>query len=350
MKKLKAVLLFLLAVLILIPITLYAQNNEIGKILTLSGRCYVKHESNEEYIPIDEKTTVYSNDTVRTEKNSYVEIELTDGSSLKIEEDSEVSLSSLTLGKNTHTRIGLLIGTIKLVINRIVENRDFNIDTVTFTAGVRGTELTVASRSDGESLLNVDKGEVELSSDSTRETVKGGESVIFTIYGEKRKLKRTVNYREWRRKGYEIMKQNPDLVLKHLYTRELIIIRRLKEMKKKLKEYSENWRKFLIAIKRLEEQKRYKEEKMLIRKEMARTRRGLILVLYAKRELIRIRSIMAITYRVDREAGKKLDRQTLQKIKREYVRIGYTVRKLNEIEKLLRRVLYYLNVKYYKLK
>ncbi len=345
-------LFFLITVVLLIFIPEYSifpedisNNTPIGNVISVKGNCFIKHQTRKEFSTIRLDEIIYDNDTIRTDKDSSVEIELNDNSSLNIQEDSEITISDIKLEKKHYTGIGILVGTVKIFVSKIIEgSREFNINTVTFTAGVRGTKFTVSTREDGNTLIQIDKGNVNIKYSGKEKNLTSGENYIFTLDGKELKIRRVVNYYRWRKKALNIIKKNPKVVLKRLLKIEKTIIKRLKSLRDDLQTYHQNWYNFLKTINRLEDQGKYREEKLLIKREIRKARLGMLYIIAARRELTRIRAVMVLTYRIENKLGEK--ENTIQEIKREYKKINYVIKKLYDTEKIFKRVLYYLNIRY----
>ena len=64
--------------------------------------------------------------------------------------------------------MGLLFGSIRLFVTKLLpERQEFQVNTVSVTAGIRGTEFTVNVREDGDVLIQVEQGEIEAETDGT---------------------------------------------------------------------------------------------------------------------------------------------------------------------------------------
>ena len=354
MKKI-SILILIIAIISLSIITLYAQNNNenenspIGKVSFIKGVCYVKHEGNNKYKSLDIDNPIFTSDTVKTTEDSRVDIVLTDGSTVSVMDNSEITINQSMLQKDRFTNLGILYGTLRLFVKKLSSGA-FNINTLLVTAGVRGTEFTMSARDDGSVLVDVKEGVVEVENNTSKSSLHKGDIEMYTITGEKKRLKGRIDYKKWRNEAIQKIKQNPEFYLNRMFEMEKKIIERLKLAHSKLDEYRQSWVTFLKRVKFLERRHMYEREKRLIKQQIKRTRRGLLFIIQTRRQLTAIRSIMVISYRIEKNIGIKAKKvPTIIKIRREYARISYIIDRLRQTEQTLRKVLYYLNVKYHRL-
>ena len=344
-------LIITVTIFFLLAIQLYAQNEEspIGKVGFSKGNCFIKHVDNNNYIKLDIVDPIFSLDTVKTEEDSRVDIELSDGSTISVVDNSEITIDQSALKKEKFTNLGVLYGTLHLFVRKL-SNGSFNINTLLVTAGIRGTSFTISTRDDGAVLIDVKEGIVEVEDTNGKSSLNKGDIEMYTLSGEKKRLKGKIDYKKWRLEAIKKIKQNPDRYLNKMLEKERRIIERLKTAHSKLEEYRKNWITFLRRVKFLERKGMYKQEKKLIIQQIKKTRNGLIFIAQTRKQLIAIRSIIAITYRIEKNLGNESKSNiTIKKIRREYAKINYIINRLRQTEKTLRKVLFYLNVKYYKL-
>ena len=352
----KYIMLSIAIIILSLPISfIYAQNKAeteklpIGKIIFLKGQCYLKHENGNEYKKLFVDDPVFDSDTVKASDNSQVDIELTDESTISVLENSEITINQSMLEKEKFTNLGILFGTLHLIVKKLSAG-SFNINTLLVTAGVRGTEFTVTTRDDGAVLIDVEEGIVEIDHTKGRISLKKGDIEMYTLIGERRKLKGKIDYRKWRYQAIQKIKQNPEFYLNRMFEKEEKIIERLRVAHSKLVEYRKNWLTFLKRVRFFEKKGMYEQEKRLIKQQIKKARMGLLFIIQTRKQLTMVKSIIALSYRIEKNAEinpKKI--ATLTKIRHEYSKISYIIDKLNETEQTLRRVLYYLNVKYHRL-
>jgi outer membrane protein assembly factor BamB len=98
---------------------------------------------------------------VRTGSSSSVEIQISDIGLLVIEEQSEISLSTIELNPDSRrVTIGLEVGSVLNRVNRLSETDSYRVRSRSILAGVRGTSFRVVSSSDGQAQIAVAEGAV----------------------------------------------------------------------------------------------------------------------------------------------------------------------------------------------
>ncbi len=248
-----------------------------------------------------------------------------------------------------YINLGLLFGSVRLFISKLTPEEDeFAINTITTTAGIRGTEFDVSVREDGAVLINVDQGLIETEFNDKIHTIYGESSSIFYLTEEREDLDKRIDPKEWQKKAIQRIRENPSFYLRKMIERERKIIEALKARQKNIEEYRKEWIAFLRRIQYLENRKMYDEEKRLIERQMARTKRGIMALMFARRHLAAIRSIIVLVARIegqlDPETVKKLP--SITRLREKYNRLSKIIRKIDEAERNLMKVLYVLNKKY----
>jgi ferric-dicitrate binding protein FerR (iron transport regulator) len=120
------------------------------------------------WIYADKGDVLDDGDSLKTGKNSYAELEFSDGSRVKISQETEVSIYK--------DYFSLAIGYIRLYITKLFPN--FEIRTPSAIAGVRGTEFTVEVLEDQTTIVTVYEGEVDLMAQGKTLRLRKGESGI----------------------------------------------------------------------------------------------------------------------------------------------------------------------------
>jgi hypothetical protein len=296
---------------------------------------------------------LYSADLVKTLHDSEVEITFHDNIKIFLTEDSELQLHRSMIREKDYTSIGLLFGKIKAIVGKLSPERsEFSINTVTITAGIRGTSFEVAVREDGAVLVAVEEGEVEMKYGKESYIIPQGNASSFLITGEKKDYTVPPDYKAWSAEALEKFKENPEQFFKRLLERERLIIERLKDERTKLESYKEEWDVFIRHVDFSHRHGRYEEELELIEKQIERTKRIMIHLSVTRRNLAIIRSIFVLTARIEQqispEVAKKLP--SLQELKKEFVKASVVIRRIDEAEHKLRKVLYILNRRYDEIK
>jgi len=334
-------------VLLFLPV--YAEEQEnFGRVEYLKGNCFIKRE-NQEYSPLSMGQPVYSADSIKTLADSETQIDLDDGGVIFVSEDSEITIQQSMLAEKSYTSIGVLIGGIKLIFKKLGSGkREYDINAVSVTAGIRGTRLSFVSREDGTVLIDVEDGVVETEFNNKKQLLKKGQAMEYSISGRIKEIKPGINIARWRKEAAAIIRKNPALFLNRMLDRQRIIISRLKEIGEKLEEYKREWVTFLRRVRYLEKRGLYRQERVLVKQQIEKTRRGLFIVISARRQLAAIRSIILMSYRIENIIGPKeaAKMPSIAELRRNYQRAGATIRRLQQIEITLRKVLFVLNKKY----
>lgn len=108
-------------------------------------------------------------DSLKTKENSYAELRFSDGSIVKINPETEVSIYK--------DYFSLAIGYIRLYITKLFPN--FEVRTPSAIAGVRGTEFSVEVLNDQTTIVTVYEGEVDVTAQGRTLRLRKGESSII---------------------------------------------------------------------------------------------------------------------------------------------------------------------------
>jgi hypothetical protein len=335
--------------LLLFPPVVKAEEeyDAVGTITYIQGFCQVKNEDGE-YKGAKLDQTIYAKQTLKTLGRSEAEVALFDGNVIRITEDSETVIDSLQIRENRYTNIGLLVGSIKLFIKKFSKNsEEFTVDTATVLAGVRGTEFDVSVREDGEVLINVAEGEVETEYDGQKHTITKGNASTFSLIRARRDFKRRIDESTWRDEALDRIRENPAIFVEKMLERERVIIARLKRSQPRMDQYRNDFIIFLKKAQYLEQKKLYRQERALILQEIEKTKKAIGFFIIARRQLIGIRSLIVLSGRIEQELEPETVKQlpSLLELKREYQKVTFIIRKINEADMKLRRVLFVLNRK-----
>ncbi len=109
-------------------------------------------------------------DTVITGADGYAELEMENRSSVRISGDTVFEIREIQSGDRKESVLACTAGRVAFKFNRMA--REPRIATASLAGGVRGTEFTLYSGSDGSAFVAVDSGRVDISS--------AGETVSLT--------------------------------------------------------------------------------------------------------------------------------------------------------------------------
>jgi len=102
-------------------------------------------------------------DSIQVETDSFCEIQFGDRAVVRVEEDTELFLSSVFM-KPGEARIGinLAVGSILCKVQKLTDTEKFNVRTQSVACGVRGTEFRVTADSGIDTVLSVKEGAVAI--------------------------------------------------------------------------------------------------------------------------------------------------------------------------------------------
>lgn len=106
---------------------------------------------------------VETGDSIITGYDGYAELEMEDGSTVKVSEDSIFAISSYEEEGESQNSFNCVLGSVQYKFTKAVKTGEPRITTPSTVCGVRGTEFTVVSGLDGSALYVVDNGMVAVS-------------------------------------------------------------------------------------------------------------------------------------------------------------------------------------------
>ncbi|MGI9426816.1 MAG: FecR family protein [Hyphomicrobiaceae bacterium] len=109
-------------------------------------------------------TRVHRNEVLLTEKKGRAELKLDDDTKLAVGPGARIRLDEFVLGenkKNTSVVVSLLAGTFRFITG-LTNSESYRIETPVATIGVRGTVFDVYVSPQGETLVLLHEGEVEI--------------------------------------------------------------------------------------------------------------------------------------------------------------------------------------------
>lgn len=118
-----------------------------SKVLTVTGSVTVKYAGAKLWVLLKEGSEISRGDQIKTHSNSEVNLELPDGSIVKVGPESHlrvVETGSVEITKMSSNRLWLIYGKIRAVVAPLVNERsEFTVETENATIGVRGTDFGV---------------------------------------------------------------------------------------------------------------------------------------------------------------------------------------------------------------
>ena len=137
-----------------------------------NGNVSYKNYLKKEFInTLNAGSELFNNDLVRTGSDGFVKFTyLDDGTTIKINKDSELYIRGQVSNKNINKRINMSNGLIKLDVSK--QNQDeFVIITPTSVASVKGTSFILDSKEDGDNFYGYE-GVVEVLNKESNQVVK----------------------------------------------------------------------------------------------------------------------------------------------------------------------------------
>lgn len=212
------------------------ESNIVGYIEFLSGDVSVIHSESDKEENVEIGAPVYLEDTFITGNESKLEIKLKEtGSIVTIFEESNMKIETiLDENNNKKTFISLIFGKIKNVVTKLKGDEEFLIQTPSGQASVRGTEFIVASSDLGETVVEVDKGAVEVSNDVSGIIVKPGNQSLVDVDKKPELLKKKLVIDSWLIERKKALKKEGIKRIIFLYKKANLFDKRLKEIEFKL--------------------------------------------------------------------------------------------------------------------
>lgn len=137
-------------------------------IIKVEGTVLKKVNLQNIWVPVNKGDTLEGGDSIKTRVDSYAELRFSDGSTVKIGPETEVSIYK--------DYLSLAIGYIRLYITKLFPN--FEVRTPSAIAGVRGTEFSVEVLEDQTTIVTVYEGEVDVTAQGRTLRLRKGESGI----------------------------------------------------------------------------------------------------------------------------------------------------------------------------
>jgi hypothetical protein len=134
-------------------------------LIDYQGDVSILKEETDEWLDVEINMPLQKNDNIITGEASYAEIFVDDGSTIKVEESSEINLRELTFNESSEEleiqiflKAGILLSNI---VESIQRSPSVKVYTNSAVAGVRGTEFAVEVTEEDITNIGVYSGEVE---------------------------------------------------------------------------------------------------------------------------------------------------------------------------------------------
>lgn len=135
-----------------------------GSVSYVQGEVYITYPHNSTEIAADFGTPLLPGAFIRTEGDSFAEIALSDGSIVKLSDNTAVAINSIDSSRSEAEGVELFLqnGVVRAVVESFNTNDSFRIVTHSGVAGVRGTDFSVSFFEDMGMLVQVLEGQVAL--------------------------------------------------------------------------------------------------------------------------------------------------------------------------------------------
>jgi len=132
-----------------------------GIVMFASGNVSVNND--ESWVPLDVEDFVELDNRIKTESDSFCEIQFTDFGIIRIQGNTELLIGEVYLKEDQNkVNVNLKNGKILCKVNKITKGEEFQVRTSTALAGVRGTEFMVTARKDKSVHFAVKEGTVSV--------------------------------------------------------------------------------------------------------------------------------------------------------------------------------------------
>jgi len=144
----------------------YGGEEEIfsATLVDFEGDVSLQKQGEEIWLPVEKDIPLEQGDRIKTGSDAYVEILIDDGSSLRMEENGEITLEQLSadsVTKKIASEVSLWFGRLLSNIAKFTNKGSrFDVQTPTLVAGVRGTEFIVETTDSKQTDVGVFDGEV----------------------------------------------------------------------------------------------------------------------------------------------------------------------------------------------
>jgi len=156
-------------------------------LIDFDGQVLIQKGGENLWLPVEKDMPLEQGDHLKTGAKSFAEILVDDGSQIKLEENSEITLSELSAdsqNKSITASVYLWFGRMLSNISRFAHSRSrFEVQTPTIVAGVRGTDFAVEVVDTKQTDVGVFDGEVVVAGlDRQKRPIRESEIVLGKGY------------------------------------------------------------------------------------------------------------------------------------------------------------------------
>jgi hypothetical protein len=165
------------------PQALFPQEKQLGHVAFCSGDTKIKRARADVWQKLEPNMPLYYGDTVSTGADGAVQIALVEKGSIKIEPNTQIALNTIISPVERRNSFLLFFGRILFKLSKYASrSRNSEIQTPTMIAGVRGTELQIASYDDGTTLIHVASGMITVDNEADRKTLSSNEGATLSLH------------------------------------------------------------------------------------------------------------------------------------------------------------------------
>ncbi len=203
----KVIFIFTSVFFLLSAAVIFAQQSDV---VYVDGWVDIRTASGERY-ELMTGDIVYNGDTIITEEDGVAELEPENGSRIIISPGTVFSVKQANINGKKHSIMSVTYGEVSFKFNKMTQEP--MISTPSSLMGVRGTEFTVYSGSDGSSQVIVESGAVEVSGKGESTLLSKNEGVeipVNSVPGRKFETKgKEIDFSEWNNSIIEGMMSSP---------------------------------------------------------------------------------------------------------------------------------------------
>ena len=220
-----------------------AQDEYCASLADFEGQVSIQKAGEADWLPVEKGMPLENQDRLKTGNDGYAEILYDDGSLVKMEENSEITLEEVSAdykSKKITSKVSLWFGRLLLNIAKFTHSQSrFTVKTPTVVAGVRGTEFVVESLTEEQSDVGVIEGEVGVEGlDEQGKSVESSKVILkpgfqtsafkfkkpgMPIPLKEQMLSHAVKIELLRKKAIDIRQNLPKIMENRIKTRQLII-------------------------------------------------------------------------------------------------------------------------------
>ncbi len=230
----------------ILPLGLYAGDNFIGEVVYIEGAPVVYRGGQAEGMPLDFGFQLKNLDVISTDDDSMVEISVFSEGGMEgaivVNAGTEFYLAFDE--SEQESAVQLLRGSANFSVHKLPANHQFKVVTAQAAMGVRGTEFLVDTTAQGDFLVAVDSGRVEVDNQDEVVMAVPGKAAEYTEEAGLRSFDlapgQAGEYRStWRQHRLKAMRANPWAALRHLTGRYRAAKIRFVELNRDLMEHQD---------------------------------------------------------------------------------------------------------------